>query len=468
MYFVSTVLRDARERYPMQQKLLLSLLIASRKLRHYFQGHPIKVVTSYPLEQVLRSPNATGRVAEWNIELQSFELEFHTTRTIKGAALADFTAEWTDPHQEEPREEESLLPGKSAPEGWTVHFDGAFSHQGAGAGVVLTSPTRDKLYYAVQLCFKHDDKVSNNIAEYEGLIAGLKAAIALGVKRITIKGDSQLLVNFSNKSYKPKDEHMAAYLEEVRRLEKRFLGMELQHVPRGDNKEADDIAKRASRREPQRPGVFEERLLRPSATPPAASADPPREELPPAPPSGAPDCGPPSGARLLLALEPQAASWVAELKAYLESGTLPEGDAEAERVARQAGSYCLKDGDLYRQRPNGVALRCISEEQGRELLADIHGGDCGHHSSSRTLAGKVFRSGFYWPTVLQDATELVQSCEACQFHAKQIHQPAQGLQTIPLSWPFAVWGLDILGPFPPSRRRLPLPLRRHRQVHQVG
>ncbi|MBI0384170.1 transposase family protein, partial [Streptomyces albiflaviniger] len=56
--------------------------------------------------------------------------------------------------------------------------------------------------------------------------------------------------------------------------------------------------------------------------------------------------------------------------------------------------------------------------------------------------------GFYWPTALQDATELIKTCEACQFHAKQIHQPAQELQTIPLSWPFAVWGLDILGPFP--------------------
>ena len=115
---------------------------------------------------------------------------------------------------------------------------------------MLTSPTGDKLYYAVQLCFKHDDKVSNNIAEYEGLIAGLKAAFALGVKRYIIKGYSQLLVNFSNKSYKPKDEHMATYLEEVCKIEKRFLGLELQHVPRGGNKEADDIAKRASRREP--------------------------------------------------------------------------------------------------------------------------------------------------------------------------------------------------------------------------
>ena len=92
---------------------------------------------------------------------------------------------------------------------------------------MLISPIGDKLFYAIQLCFKHDNKISNNIAEYEGLIAGLKAASALGIKRITIKGNSQLLVSFSNKSYKPKDEHMAASLEEVRKLEKHFLGLEL-------------------------------------------------------------------------------------------------------------------------------------------------------------------------------------------------------------------------------------------------
>jgi ribonuclease HI len=227
VYFISTVLRDAREHYPKQPKLLLALLMASRKLRHYFQGHPIKVISSYPLEQVLHSPNAAGRVTECNIVLQAFQLEFCTTRVIKGAALVDFMAKWTDPYQDEPREDKSLLPGDEAPDGWTMHFDGAFSRQGAGAGVKLTSPTGDKLYYAVQLCFKHTDKVSNNITEYEGLIAGLKAASALGIKRLTIKGDSQLLVNFSNKRYKPKDEHKAAYLEEVRKLEKRFLDLEL-------------------------------------------------------------------------------------------------------------------------------------------------------------------------------------------------------------------------------------------------
>ena len=129
-------------------------------------------------------------------------------------------------------------------------------------------------------------------------------------------------------------------------------------------------------------------------------------------------------------------------------GTLPEKEEDAERVARQATTYCIQDSELYRKWPNDVSLRCISREQGLEMLADIQGGDCRHHSLSCTLVGKAFRSGFYWPTTLNDAAELVRSYEACQFYTKQIYQPAQGLQTIPLMWPFAVWGLDILGPFP--------------------
>ena len=111
----------------MPQKLLLALRVASRKLHHYFQGNPIKVVPAYPLEWVLRSPNAAGRVAEWNIELQAFNLEFSTTRVIKGAALADFVAEWTDAPDHGVGEDCSLLPGDEEPDGWIMYFDGAFA-----------------------------------------------------------------------------------------------------------------------------------------------------------------------------------------------------------------------------------------------------------------------------------------------------------------------------------------------------
>ena len=95
-----------------------------------------------------------------------------------------------------------------------------------------------------------------------------------------------------------------------------------------------------------------------------------------------------------------------------------------------------------------MKLKCIPREEGLELLAEINGGISGSHIGSRALAGKAFQQGFFWPTALQDATTLVTKCEACQFHSKKLHQPAQALQTIPLSWPFLVWGLNILSPFP--------------------
>jgi hypothetical protein len=83
----------------------------------------------------------------------------------------------------------------------------------------------------------------------------------------------------------------------------------------------------------------------------------------------------------------------------------------------------------------------------KRLLDEVHAGQCGIHAASKTLVGKVFRSGFYWPTAKSDAAELVQRCEACQYLSKQQHLPAQQLQTIPVTWPFACWGLDMIGPF---------------------
>jgi hypothetical protein len=173
----------------------------------------------------------------------------------------------------------------------------------------------------------------------------------LGIKRIIVKGDSQLIVNFSNNSYTPKDEDMAASLEEHQKMEKRFQGLELKHIPRGENVEADEIAKCASHRLVQPAGVFEERLFKPSASPSTTGSDLP-PALPPPLEQGAPDCGPPSGDRVLLALARQeVVDWILELKAFLVSSKLPKDESEAERIVHQASGYCVKDGDLYlRQR----------------------------------------------------------------------------------------------------------------------
>jgi hypothetical protein len=97
-----------------------------------------------------------------------------------------------------------------------------------------------------------------------------------------------------------------------------------------------------------------------------------------------------------------------------------------------------------------VLMKCITQEVGIKLLEEIHSGTCGNHATSRTLVGKAFRAGFYWPFTVADAEKLVHHCDGCQFFAKRIHVPTHEIQTIPTSWPFACCGLDMIGPFKPA------------------
>jgi hypothetical protein len=92
-------------------------------------------------------------------------------------------------------------------------------------------------------------------------------------------------------------------------------------------------------------------------------------------------------------------------------------------------------------------MKCIEQEDGIKLLEEIHSGTCGNHAASQTLVGKAFRAGFYWPSTVADAEKLVRHCANCQFFSKRVHVPAHEIQTIPASWPFACWGLDMIGPF---------------------
>jgi len=115
-------------------------------------------------------------------------------------------------------------------------------------------------------------------------------------------------------------------------------------------------------------------------------------------------------------------------------------------VAFRAKSFILIDRELYNRSPLDVLKHCIPIPEGKELIRDIHAGICGHHAAPRTLVGNAFWQGFYWPTAVADATDIVRTCKGCQFYAQKTHLLAHALQTIPITWPFVVWGLDLVGP----------------------
>jgi ribonuclease HI len=256
VYFVSEVLSESKARYQPVQKLLYAVLITSRKLRHYFQEHSISVVTDYPPGDILRNQDATGRISKWVVELGALNIDFKPRTTIKSQALVDFMAEWRENRLPTPTER---------PEHWVMYFDGSLKLEGAGAGVLLISPAGEQLKYVLQIFWK----VSNNEAEYEALLHGLRLATSLGIKRLLVYGDSAVVINQVNKSWDRNKENMDAYCLEVRKLENKFYGLEFHHVVRDNNVAADVLSKLGSTRAQVPVGVFVHELHAPSILEPA-------------------------------------------------------------------------------------------------------------------------------------------------------------------------------------------------------
>jgi hypothetical protein len=140
--------------------------------------------------------------------------------------------------------------------------------------------------------------------------------------------------------------------------------------------------------------------------------------------------------------------WHLDFIAYILEKRVPEDKVEREKIVRCSANYVIISTELYwRSASNGMLMRCILRSEGVRLLQEIHGGECGNHAASANQMGKAFRSDFYWPTALADAQDLVWRCKGYQFFAKQQHVPTQALRTLSPSWPFAIWGLDSVGPF---------------------
>jgi ribonuclease HI len=170
-----------------------------------------------------------------------------------------------------------------------MFFDGSLMKTGAGAGLLFISPLGKHLRYVLRLHFP----ASNNVAKYEALVNGLRITIELGVWCLDARGDSQLVVDQVMKNSLYRDPKMEAYCDEVRRLEDKFYGLELNHVARRYNETADELAKIASGRTTVPPDVFSRDLHQPSVKtddtpePEEASAQPEAPSAQPEAPSAA-------------------------------------------------------------------------------------------------------------------------------------------------------------------------------------
>uniref|UniRef100_A0A2N9FY65 RNase H type-1 domain-containing protein n=1 Tax=Fagus sylvatica TaxID=28930 RepID=A0A2N9FY65_FAGSY len=301
---------------------------------------------------------------KWSIEMSEFDIDYRPRTAIKAQALADFIAEFTHPLKEDEQSEED--------EAWTVNIDGSSIKEMSGAGVILVSPEKDKLEYALQLRFR----ATKNEAKYEALLARLKLAKSIGVKNLNVKSDSQLIIGQVKGEYEVKEDRMKKYLTVVKDLLTHFKKVELLQIPREENVAADCLAR---------------------------------------------------------------------------EGTLPADKTEAHKLRIRASHFRLLRGILSRWVFHDPILDVCCQKKRITSSGRSMKGICGNHSGARSLAHKLTRAGYYRPSLLHDATQYVKTCDKCQRFANVPRVPPEEITPITSPWPFAQWGLDIMGPFPGAK-----------------
>ncbi|XP_056691954.1 uncharacterized protein [Spinacia oleracea] len=394
IYYISKSLLETETRYSSLEKLVLALVTAAKKLRHYFETHQIVVMTNYPIKSVMRRPELTGRMEKWTMALGSFDIKYQPRTAVKSQALADFVADFSPDLEKIADDEVKLINNIGGI--WTLFVDGSSNFRGAGLGVVLKSPQGDMIAQAI-CC---DFKATNNEAEYEALIAGMTLAMELGASGLNIFSDSQLIVNQINGDYEAKDLKMTLYLEKAKKLTSKFKPFSIKQVPRDLNTQADALANLGSalRKSPFSTIPLVHLLS------PATEKDIPQD------------------ASLVLSTT-NTDSWTKPILDYLTHETLPDDKLEATKILFKASRYVILQGILFKRSANGMLMRCAEKTEWERLQKQYHEGECGGHEGGRSLSTRIKRNGYYWPTMLKDAMRYVAKCDKCQRHAdSECHQ----------------------------------------------
>nr|XP_023924002.1 uncharacterized protein LOC112035401 [Quercus suber] len=353
VYYVSQAFQGAEFRYPKIKKITFALIVASRKLKQYFQANPILVMTDQPIKKSMNRPKATGRMVQWAIELSQFDVEYHPRTAIKAQALVDFISEFTYPDEPSPAIKD---------ETWMVQTDGSSAQKRGGVGVVITIPDGEILKCGVQLRFP----ATNNEAEYEGILTGLRLGRELGARNLLVQNDSKLIIGQVRGEYKAKEERMQKYLRLTKRLIQEFEKVEFIRIPRSQNMAADEVSKIASSEETEpRVDLMMEIQRNPSI-----------EEI------------------LTFAVE-GTSNWMTPIMSYLQDGHLPQNADEARKIKKRSARFTILNDALYKRGFSMPYLRCVDEGEAEYVMREVHEGIYGDHAGPKSLVRKIMRIGYF-------------------------------------------------------------------------
>ncbi|GJT62971.1 reverse transcriptase domain-containing protein [Tanacetum coccineum] len=333
-----------------------------------------------PIRQVMSRPEVVERLQKWSIMLGEHNITYQPQTSVKGQILADFLVE-------KPEEASADI----------------------SEGAEFT--------YALRFQFT----ASNNEAEYEALLAGLRIVAQIRVRNIQESVDSKLVANQVLRTYIAKEENMIKYLEKVKSIVSGFASFLISQVPRSHNKKADALSKIESTSLAHLSKQVLVEVLQEKSI---------QEQ------------------EVAVVVEEEGPTWITPITEYLKDEVLSDDKKGANKLRIKARQYQLMDEILYRRSFLRSWLRCVGPLQADYMIREIHEGSCSMHAGPRSVVAKAMRSGYYWPTMHRDARDMILKCKDCQVYRPVPRNHQQPLAPITSPWPFYKWGIDIAGPFP--------------------
>ncbi|GKC05403.1 reverse transcriptase domain-containing protein [Tanacetum coccineum] len=399
VHYVSKTLHDAERNYAPLEKMALALRHASRRLRS--------------------KAEAFGKLAKYSMDLGAYNITYEPYNAIKRQLLADFINEvpvgsdtmvhWVTPymidHQIDCKEK------------WVLYTDRASNIKGASAGLVLISPMKTEYTYALRLNFD----ITNNQAEYEALLSGLRIAKKIGVQSLTVNVDSKLVASQINGNYEACKESMIRYLSKAKEYIGCFKKITIRNIPRHHNQKADVLSKLAS--------VAFNHLTKEILV---ETLDVPLTD----------------NKEISTIVKEEEDNWMTPIVKCLAEGKWPEDLNEARALRMKINQYVMEEGVLFKRSYLMPILRCVGLLQANYVIREIHIGACSMHLKAKSVVAKAIRQRYYWPTMHRDAREEIRKCDSCQIHALIPKLPKTLMTSIMAPWPFFQWGMDVLGLLP--------------------
>ncbi|GJW18260.1 reverse transcriptase domain-containing protein [Tanacetum coccineum] len=290
IHYVIRTLQGAKINYPPMEKLALALVHVARWLRRYFQGQTIRVIIDKPISRILNNREAMGRLAKWGVELKAYGIKYTPRSAIKGQVLTDFLADTMA--------EDSPAQAKT---------DGQDNALTEGEGLILIDPEGVEYSYTLRLNFAN----SNNDAEYEALLAGLKIATKMNVEKMHVFVDSKLVANHVEGSYEAKGEKTRKYKEKALEMIRNFSDFQIRVLIEELNERSVDTAE------------------------------------------------------VNAIIKEATRTWMMPIQEYIEKGILPEDVTKARTIREKARNYTIDEGVLYQKSYLGLLLRCIGPQQAK-------------------------------------------------------------------------------------------------------